>query len=73
MLRGWLQLMMGGVLLVMSGCPSRVPLYSPHMPDTENHQQAVKQKNCLECHHVGKLKYHKQDDECTKCHRIQRG
>jgi DNA replication protein DnaC len=43
------------------------------MTDTEKHQQAVKQKNCLECHDIGKLKYHKQEDECTKCHRIQRG
>ncbi len=58
---------------VLAGCPSRVERYSPRIPDSAAHRQAVQQKNCLECHEVAAVPHHSNNDDCTKCHIICRG
>ena len=69
---GWLSAVAAMVVL-LGGCPSRVQLYSPRIPGTPQHQQAVQQKNCLECHQTEKLKHHSRGDDCTTCHLLCRG
>lgn len=60
-------------VVLLAGCPSRVERYSPRIPDSEAHRQAVQRKNCLECHRVDTVPHHSVKDECTKCHIICRG
>ena len=69
---GWLGVL-SVALLVLNGCPARVQSYSPRLHDSPEHQQAMKQKNCQECHQVEKVRNHSTGDDCVKCHFICRG
>lgn len=59
------------LLLALPGCATRVPVFSPRLPPTEDHLAARQPSDCLGCHDAPSLRPdHSPKDPCRKCHKI---
>jgi hypothetical protein len=56
-----------------AGCVVRTALYAPRMPDSPDHREAVRLKNCVDCHEPDRIRLHEPKDDCASCHRICTG
>jgi PBP1b-binding outer membrane lipoprotein LpoB len=60
--------------LILSACVTRMAPFSPHRTNTEAHQQAQTNQDCIGCHVITEVgNKHKSTDDCLRCHRIVQG
>ena len=64
------------VLLLTGGCFNRdirVSAYAPRRDDTQAHREATTSVDCIGCHSIEGLRSHQSDDNCLRCHKINKG
>jgi PBP1b-binding outer membrane lipoprotein LpoB len=60
--------------LILTACVTRTAPFSPHRTNTEAHQQAQTNQDCIGCHSIAEISSkHKSTDDCLRCHRIVQG
>lgn len=60
------------LVLVLGSCTVRMGAFAPRRPDIPEHQ-GVTNEDCQGCHDLSALPDHDADDDCLRCHHIQKG
>ncbi len=60
------------LLVLLSACAVRRPLFSPHREGSKDHVEAKTIEQCLACHRDN-MPHDANRGDCLRCHRLLRG